>query len=328
MKILTQLILTGGIVLSIICGCSKVTADAPEPAGETETTEEISEEPAGESEITEEIPEEPAGEKQEATDKVASASDMAEVTEVVKPGMTPVLPADIENGDYEINVDSSSSMFRITHCDLSVKDDEMTARMQMGGTGYLYLFMGTGQEAASADESSYIPFEETDGIHYFTVPVEALDKGIAVAAFSKKKQMWYDRTLVFLADSLPAGVGPEKDMLKVSDLISEKSLTDGEYKVEVAFSGGTGKTTIESPAKLVIEGESATATIVFSSPHYDYVKIGEEIYKPVNKEGNSTFELPVDGFDYEMPIIADTTAMSTPHEISYTLKFDSASIKD
>ena len=47
----------------------------------------------------------------------------------------------------------------------------------------------------------------------------------------------------------------------------------------------------------------------------------------MNTEGNSTFELPVDGFDYRMQIVADTVAMSTPHEIDYTLLFDSATIK-
>ena len=41
---------------------------------------------------------------------------------------------------------------------------------------------------------------------------------------------------------------------------------------------------------------------------------------------HSTFELPVAGFDWAMPVVADTTAMSEPHEIEYTLRFDSASI--
>ena len=30
----------------------------------------------------------------------------------------------------------------------------------------------------------------------FEIPVEALDKGIECAAYSKKKETWYDRTLV------------------------------------------------------------------------------------------------------------------------------------
>ena len=43
-------------------------------------------------------------------------------------------------------------------------------------------------------------------------------------------------------------------------------------------------------------------------------------------EGNSTFEIPVLYFDRPMTVIADTTAMSEPHEITYTLTFDSASL--
>ena len=50
-------------------------------------------------------------------------------------------------------------------------------------------------------------------------------------------------------------------------------------------------------------------------------------YDPVNTEGNSVFEIPVSGFDWKMPVLADTTAMSTPHEIDYTLTFDSASLE-
>ena len=56
--------------------------------------------------------------------------------------------------------------------------------------------------------------------------------------------------------------------------------------------------------------------------------IGDEKHEPVNEDGNSAFEIPVDGFDYPMEVVADTVAMSTPHEIEYTLQFDSASIKE
>jgi hypothetical protein len=55
--------------------------------------------------------------------------------------------------------------------------------------------------------------------------------------------------------------------------------------------------------------------------------VGDEQYLPVNKEGNSVFEIPVTGFDFKLPVRADTTAMSTPHEIEYTLYFDSSSIQ-
>ena len=47
----------------------------------------------------------------------------------------------------------------------------------------------------------------------------------------------------------------------------------------------------------------------------------------LNAEGNSAFEIPVTGFDWKIPVIADTIAMSEPHEIDYTLAFDSSTIK-
>ena len=104
-------------------------------------------------------------------------------------------------------------------------------------------------------------------------------------------------------------------------------IADGEYTVEVTLSGGSGRATVESPTKIKVENGIATATIIMSSSNYDYMIVGEEKYLPVNTEGNSTFEIPVTGFDYNMPISADTTAMSTPHEIDYTLYFDSKTIK-
>ena len=118
--------------------------------------------------------------------------------------MEPVYASQLKEGEYSVTVDSSSSMFQIVSCTLTVKDGAMTAKMTMGGTGYLKVFLGTGEEAAAADEADCIAYEETaTGEHTFTVPVEALDKGIDCAAYSKRKEMWYDRTLVFRASSLP-----------------------------------------------------------------------------------------------------------------------------
>ena len=39
------------------------------------------------------------------------------------------------------------------------------------------------------------------------------------------------------------------------------------------------------------------------------------------------FEIPVQYFDRPVTVYADTTAMSTPHEIEYTLTVDSASLQ-
>lgn len=262
--------------------------------------------------------------KQGSQSKVASADEMAAPETVVEDWMVPISGEEMEDGTYEIEVASSSSMFKIEHCELTVENGEMSAVMTMGGQGYLYLYMGTGEAAASASQEDYIPFEENEeGKHTFTVPVEALDQGIDCAAFSKKKEKWYDRILVFKSSTLSADAFKEREMTTVEDL----QLSDGTYTAAVTLSGGSGKTTVESPAVLKVEKGVMTATITFSSPHYDYVLVNEEKYEPVNTEGNSTFELPVDGFDYNMPVIADTVAMSTPHEIDYTLFFDSSSLE-
>lgn len=263
---------------------------------------------------------------QESADAdVAAADETAAQQSVGTEGMTPVAGSELKDGVYQIQVDSSSSMFKIEACELTVKDGEMTADMKMGGIGYLKLFMGTGEEAAKASEDQMIPFEEDgDGSHHFTVPVEALDKELDCAAFSKKKEKWYDRVLVFRADSLPADALTDAAQVTVESL----GLADGTYTVEVSMEGGSGKVSVESPAKLTVKDQKAVAEVVWSSPNYDYMKVGEEKFLPVNQGGEtSMFEIPVTVFDRKMSVAADTTAMSTPHEIEYTLRFDSASVK-
>lgn len=121
----------------------------------------------------------------------------------------------------------------------------------------------------------------------------------------------------------------EEDADESTDTIitaDDLGLADGSYWIDVTLSGGSGKASVESPATIAIEDGQVTATIIFSSSYYDYMLVDGERYEPVNTEGNSAFEIPVDGFDYEMAVTADTTAMSTPHEIEYTLYFDSATI--
>ena len=103
-------------------------------------------------------------------------------------------------------------------------------------------------------------------------------------------------------------------------------LADGQYQVKVTMAGGSGRASIASPAKLHIENEKAFATITWSSPNYDYMKVDGVKYEPVSKSGNSAFEIPVTAFDCEISVVADTVAMSEPHEINYTLRFDSTTI--
>ena len=98
-------------------------------------------------------------------------------------------------------------------------------------------------------------------------------------------------------------------------------------EIREALTGGSGRATVDSPAAITVKDGKIYATIVWSSPNYDYMIVDGEKYLPTNTEGNSTFEIPVSALDTALDVTADTVAMSTPHEIEYTLTFDSASLK-
>ena len=145
------------------------------------------------------------------------------------PTPTPAPEATVANGIYSMDVTSSSSMFKVVDCILTAKDGKMSAVLTLSGTGYGYLYMGTKEEAASADQSSWIPYQvNEEGKYTYTVPVEALDKEIAVAAYSIKKGIWYDRTLTFQSET----------MKKIADLNS----TDSENKGDSGNTGNSGTT--------------------------------------------------------------------------------------
>lgn len=102
---------------------------------------------------------------------------------------------------------------------------------------------------------------------------------------------------------------------------------DGNYTANVTLAGGTGRATVQSPAQLRCANGQFYATIVWSSPNFDYMKVGGVRYDLISAPGsNSTFEIPVAAFDQVLPVVADTVAMSEPHEVEYTLTFDSASL--
>lgn len=119
---------------------------------------------------------------------------------------TPIYADGINDGTYSIEVKSSSSMFRIIDCRLTVADGKMAAVMTLSGTGYEKVFPGTSEEADNAPDSDFSYFSETaEGKYCYEIPVEALDNEISCAGFSIRKQKWYDRTLVFKSETLPNG---------------------------------------------------------------------------------------------------------------------------
>ncbi|MBR1629521.1 MAG: sirohydrochlorin cobaltochelatase [Lachnospiraceae bacterium] len=120
----------------------------------------------------------------------------------------------------------------------------------------------------------------------------------------------------------------EKEAMANAKSPEELALSDGTYEVEVELSGGSGRSSVSSPAEMSVENGTVIARIEWSSEYYDYMKIDEEKYLPVNTEGNSVFEIPVSVFDAPMDVVADTTAMSQPHEVDYQLTFASESIRE
>ena len=105
-----------------------------------------------------------------------------------------------------------------------------------------------------------------------------------------------------------------------------KTLADGTYTVAITLTGGTGKAKIASPVQLVVKDGQMSAILIWSSSNYDYMKVNGVRYDAVIEEGHSTFTVPVASLEEPLPVVADTVAMSTPHEIEYTITFDPATL--
>lgn len=283
-------------------------------------------------------------------DKVASSSDMTTVEQVGMDGLIPVFAEDVEDGTYEVSMECSSSMFRIDRAQLTVADGAMELSLYLASESYSRLFCGTAEQAAASTEDQYVSYREEGEARVFSFPVEALDQPFSCAAFSVNKEMWYDRTLLVRADSLPEGslkveiadydalkeesrkqqILQQKEQNELDKLAVEVDLEDGEYELPAALEGGSGRATVTSPATLIVREGKAFARIQWSSPHYDYMIVEEHRVLPENAGTgeNSVFTIPVTEADGTMKVIADTTAMSTPHEIEYTLNFDMPGLKD
>ena len=237
----------------------------------------------------------------------------------------------LEDGTYTAEFDTDSSMFHVNEANegkgvLTVKDGEMTIHVSLSGKGFLNLFMGSAEDAKKDGAELLEPTTDTvtykDGtseeVYGFDIPVPAIDEEFTVAVIGKKGK-WYDHKV--------SVKNPVKEDGAEKKTVADLNLEDGDYTTEVTLEGGSGRATVDSPAAITIKDGEATATIVWSSPNYDYMLVDGEKYEPVNTEGNSTFEIPVDGFDYPMEVVGDTVAMSEPHEIEYTLQFDSSTME-
>lgn len=255
----------------------------------------------------------------------AASSEAAASSAVSEAASEPAAEAALPDGVYTADFDTDSSMFHANEANdgkgtLTVKDGQMTFHVSLVSKKIVNLYVGTAEDAASHEANWLQPTTDTvtysDGtseeVYGYDIPVAAVDEDFQLALLGTKGK-WYDHT-VSIRNAEPKAEA------------AAETPADGEYNVNVVLEGGSGRATVDSPAALTVADGIMTASIVWSSPNYDYMLVDGEKYLPVNTDGNSTFEIPVAALDTALAVTADTVAMSTPHEIDYTLTFDSATL--
>ena len=246
----------------------------------------------------------------EAASSVASSAAAASETAA----------AALPDGIYTADFDTDSGMFHANEaCDgkgtLTVENGTMTFHVSLASKKIVNLYVGMAADADANKADWLLPTTDTvtysDGtseeVYGYDIPVAAVDEDFQLALLGTKGK-WYDHT-VSIRNAEPKAEA------------AAETPADGEYNVKVVLEGGSGRATVDSPAALTVADGKMTATIVWSSPNYDYMIVDGEKYLPTNTEGNSTFVIPVAALGTPLSVTADTVAMSTPHEIEYTLTF-------
>lgn len=241
------------------------------------------------------------------------------------------IETELPDGIYLADFDTDNSMFAVNEsCDgkgtLTVEDGKMTIHVSLGSKNIVNLYPGLAADAKKEGAELLFPTEDsvtysdgwTEDVYGFDIPVPALDEEFDLALIGTKGK-WYDHKVIV---SNPEPAEEEKMPKRTLD-----ELEDGSYIVELTFEGGSGKAKIISPVTVTVSERTATATLTWSSPNYDYMIVDGEKYLPINTEGNSVFKIPVSALDTPITVIGDTIAMSTPHEIEYTITFHSDTMK-
>ena len=238
--------------------------------------------------------------------------------------------AQLPDGVYTAEFSTDSSMFHVSEaCDgkgtLTVKDGVMTIHISLGSKKILNLYPGLAEDAAKDGAVLLEPTTDTvtysDGmteeVYGFDVPVPVIGEEFDLALIGTKGK-WYDHK-VKVSDPVAEGAADTFDLSTVED---------GSYTIELTMEGGSGRASIQSPTQITVADGAATAILEWSSPNYDYMLVNGEKYLPVNTEGNSVFEVPVEALDAPLTMIGDTVAMSTPHEVEYTVTFHSDTLQN
>ncbi len=248
-----------------------------------------------------------------AASQSAAASSAASVQAQSAPALA--------DGVYQASFSTDSSMFHANEaCDgkgvLTVQNGQMSIYVTLAGKGIVNLFPGTAEDAQKPGAEWLQPTLET--VHYsdgttdeanaFLIPVPYLDEEFDVALVGKKGT-WYDHK-VSVSDPQP-----------MDECAQAEPPMDGEYTIHVALEGGSGRASVQSPAELTVQNGQMTVKIVWSSKNYDLMIVNGQEYTPTYENELSCFTIPVSALGTPLPVQAETTAMSQPHMIDYTLTF-------
>ena len=196
-------------------------------------------------------------------------TEQTEQTDQTDQTETPA-PSGPSNGIYNTTATTDAAMFKVQNVELTVKNGKMTALITLTGTGYDYLFMGTGAQAAAAGESQWIKYKdevnytqdgETKTGRRYEIPVAALDTPLAVASYSNKRAKWYDRTVTISS----------KNLKKTADLPAENAPANGIYSTKATTSAAMFKVV---DAQLTVKNGQIHALITLSGTGYDYLYVG------------------------------------------------------
>ncbi|MGN0776936.1 MAG: hypothetical protein ACI4MM_09710 [Candidatus Ventricola sp.] len=235
-----------------------------------------------------------------------------------------------EDGCYTVGVTSNASMFRVVRCVLDVKNGELHAVLTLSGQGYGYLYPGTAEEAAAAPRETWVPYgEDSEGRHTFAMPISALDKELAVAAYSIKYDRWYDRTLVFQSDTLLPYNAPEEEpgQEEAADVVAP----DGVYAVSVTTDSGLLRF---SGCVLTVRDGRMTAVLTAQKNSFAYLYAGlakdaraDEagwIAAVPDAQGAFTYVMEVPSLD--QPLSVATYSEKTKLWYDRTITLDSATL--
>lgn len=239
---------------------------------------------------------------------------------------------DLEDGSYWVKFDTDSTMFHVNEAMkgkalLTVNDGEGNLHLILTSKNIVNLYSGFAEDAENDKDNWIEPSVEevtyddgmTEEVFAFDVPVYVMEEEFDLALIGKKN-VWYDHKVSISDPQVADEVSDDEAAVESTGELEAQT-------IEVSLEGGTGKVHLISPTKIEQNAEGYLVTIEWSSKNYDYMIVDEVKYLPVEVNETSVYEIPVKNIEESLNVIADTVAMSEPHEIEYTITFDVNTMK-